>query len=78
MFLRPCQIAKGGKDHTYWSRVGTVMRTIERKCGRARRIWVFDRGIVSEKILTQRRTEAAFAATEALNSRAHQFRTEMQ
>ncbi len=30
----------------------TVMRMVERKYGRARRIWVFDRGIVSEANLT--------------------------
>jgi hypothetical protein len=28
-----------------------VMRMVERKYGRARRVWVFDRGIVSEENL---------------------------
>lgn len=31
--------------------VEAVMRMVERKYGRARRIWVFDRGIVSEENL---------------------------
>jgi len=33
------------------STMETILRMVERKCGKARRIWVFDRGIVSEKNL---------------------------
>ena len=29
----------------------TILRMVERKYGRARRIWVFDRGVVSEQNL---------------------------
>jgi hypothetical protein len=29
----------------------TILRMVERKYGKARRIWVFDRGIVSEENL---------------------------
>jgi transposase len=35
-------------DRTDVTTLETVMRMVERKYGRARRIWVFDRGIVSE------------------------------
>src|SRR3954468_12924424 len=33
----------------------TILRMVERKYGKARRIWVFDRGIVSEENLQPRR-----------------------
>jgi transposase len=39
-------------DRTDVTTLETVMRMVERKYGRARRIWVFDRGIVSEANLT--------------------------
>ena len=35
-------------DRTDVTTVETIMRMVERKYGRARRVWVFDRGIVSE------------------------------
>jgi len=35
--------------------VETVLRMVERKYGKARRVWVFDRGIVSEENLAARR-----------------------
>ena len=34
------------------STIETILRMVERKYGKARRIWVFDRGIVSEENLT--------------------------
>src|SRR2546430_7180167 len=33
------------------STVETILRMVERKYGKARRIWIFDRGIVSEENL---------------------------
>ena len=34
------------------STMETILRMVERKYGKARRVWVFDRGIVSEENLT--------------------------
>ena len=42
-------------DRTEVTSLEAVMRRVERKYGRARRIWVFDRGIVSEANLAARR-----------------------
>jgi transposase len=33
------------------STVETILRTVERKHGKARRVWIFDRGVVSEENL---------------------------
>jgi transposase len=42
-------------DRTDVTTLETVMRMVERKYGQARRVWVFDRGIVSEANLAARR-----------------------
>ena len=44
----------GNRAHV--STIETILRTVERKYGKARRIWVFDRGVVSEANLQDSQT----------------------
>ncbi|HEY6373345.1 MAG TPA: IS1634 family transposase, partial [Candidatus Sulfotelmatobacter sp.] len=55
----------------------TVMRMVERKYGRARRVWVFDRGIVSEENLAALRRRGGHYLVGTPRSKLKQFEKEL-
>jgi len=55
----------------------TVMRMVERKYGRARRVWVFDRGIVSEENLAALRRRGGDYLVGTPRSKLKQFEKEL-
>jgi len=57
--------------------VETVMRMVERKYGRARRVWVFDRGIVSEDNLAALRRRNGQYLVGTPRSKLKQFEQEL-
>jgi transposase len=59
------------------STVEAVMRMVERKYGRARRVWVFDRGIVSEENLAALRRRNAQYLVGTPRSKLKQFEAEL-
>src|SRR6202790_1231384 len=59
------------------STMETILRMVERKYGKARRIWVFDRGIVSEENLAAIRKRDGQYLTGTPRSQMKQFETEL-
>jgi transposase len=59
------------------STMETILRMVERKYGRARRIWVFDRGIVSEENLAAIRKRDGQYLTGTPRSQMKQFEAEL-
>jgi len=59
------------------STVEAVMRMVERKYGRARRVWVFDRGIVSEENLAALRRRNGQYLVGTPRSKLKQFEAEL-
>ena len=59
------------------STVEAVMRMVERKYGRARRVWVFDRGIVSEENLAALRQRGGQYLVGTPRSKLKQFEAEL-
>ncbi len=59
------------------STMETMLRMVERKYGKARRIWVFDRGIVSEENLAAIRRRGGQYLTGTPRSQMKQFETEL-
>ncbi len=59
------------------STLETVMRRVERKYGRARRMWVFDRGIVSEENLAALRRRNGQYLVGTPRSKLKQFEAEL-
>ena len=59
------------------STMETVLRMVERKYGKARRIWVFDRGIVSEENLAAIRKRGGQYLTGTPRSQMKQFEAEL-
>lgn len=59
------------------STLETVMRMVERKYGRARRVWVFDRGIVSEENLAAVRRRQGQYLVGTPRSKLKQFEQEL-
>lgn len=55
----------------------TVLRLIERKYGRARRVWVFDRGVVSEENLATLRRRGGQYLVGTPRSKLKQFEREL-
>jgi transposase len=55
----------------------TILRMVERKYGKARRIWVFDRGIVSEENLAAIRRRGGQYLVGTPRSRMKQFEAEL-
>lgn len=55
----------------------TVMRMVERKYGRARRVWIFDRGIVSEENLAALRRRNGQYLVGTPRSKLKQFEQEL-
>ena len=55
----------------------TILRMVERKYGKARRIWVFDRGIVSEENLAAIRKRGGQYLVGTPRSKMKQFETEL-
>ena len=59
------------------STMETILRLVERKYGKARRIWVFDRGIVSEENLAAIRKRDGQYLTGTPRSQMKQFEAEL-
>jgi transposase len=59
------------------STMETILRMVERKYGKARRIWVFDRGIVSEENLAAIRKRDGQYLVGTPRSRMKQFESEL-
>jgi transposase len=59
------------------STLEAVMRMVERKYGRARRVWVFDRGIVSEENLAALRRRSGQYLVGTPRSKLKQFEAEL-
>lgn len=59
------------------STMETILRMVERKYGKARRIWVFDRGIVSEENLAAIRKREGHYLVGTPRSQMKQFETEL-
>jgi transposase len=59
------------------STMETILRMMERKYGKARRIWVFDRGIVSEENLRAIRKRGGQYLVETPRSQMKQFEQEL-
>src|SRR6202041_2945206 len=59
------------------STMETILRMVERKYGKARRIWVFDRGIVSEENLAAIRKRDGQYLTGTPRSQMRQFEAEL-
>src|SRR6202795_534761 len=59
------------------STMETILRMVERKYGKARRIWVFDRGIVSEENLAAIRRRGGQYLTGTPRSQMKQFEAEL-
>jgi transposase len=59
------------------STMETILRMVERKYGKARRIWIFDRGIVSEENLAAIRKRGGQYLTGTPRSQMKQFEAEL-
>ena len=59
------------------STMETILRMVERKYGKARRIWVFDRGIVSEENLAAMRKRGGQYLVGTPRSQLKQFEAEL-
>jgi transposase len=59
------------------STMETILRMVERKYGKARRIWVFDRGVVSEENLAAIRKRSGLYLVGTPRSQMKQFETEL-
>jgi len=64
-------------NRTDVSTMETILRMVERKYGKARRIWVFDRGIVSEENLEAIRKRGGQYLTGTPRSQMKQFEAEL-
>jgi transposase len=64
-------------NRTDVSTMETILRMVERKYGKARRIWVFDRGIVSEENLVAIRKRGGQYLTGTPRSQMKQFEAEL-
>jgi transposase len=64
-------------NRTDVSTMETILRMVERKYGQARRIWVFDRGIVSEENLAAIRKRGGQYLTGTPRSQMKQFEAEL-
>jgi transposase len=64
-------------NRTDVSTMETILRMVERKYGKARRIWVFDRGIVSEENLAAIRKRGGQYLTGTPRSQMKQFAAEL-
>jgi transposase len=57
--------------------LAAVLRLVERKYGKARRVWVFDRGIVSEENLAALRKRGARYLVGTVRKKLKEFEREM-
>ncbi|HEY6387668.1 MAG TPA: IS1634 family transposase [Candidatus Acidoferrum sp.] len=59
------------------STVEAILRTVERKHGKARRVWIFDRGVVSEENLVAIRKRGGEYLVGTTRSKVKQFEQEL-
>ncbi len=64
-------------NRTDVSTVETILRTVERKHGKARRVWIFDRGVVSEENLVAIRKRGGQYLVGTARSKLKQFEQEL-
>ncbi len=57
--------------------VEAILRTVERKHGKARRVWIFDRGVVSEENLVAIRKRGGEYLVGTIRSKLKQFEAEL-
>lgn len=57
--------------------IEVILRTVERKYGKARRVWIFDRGVVSEENLAAIRKRGGEYLVGTTRSKLKQFETEL-
>jgi transposase len=57
--------------------VEAILRTVERKYGKARRVWIFDRGVVSEENLAAIRKRSGAYLVGTRRSKLKQFEAEL-
>src|SRR5712664_3105650 len=57
--------------------VGAILRTVERKHGKARRVWIFERGVVSEENLVAIRKRGGEYLVGTPRSKLKQFEAEL-
>jgi transposase len=58
--------------------VEAILRTVERKHGKARRVWIFDRGVVSEENLVAIRKRGGEYLVGTMRSKLKQFEAEVE
>src|SRR5947209_20202275 len=76
MFCAPI-IATFAGNRADVSTLETILRMVERKYGKARRIWVMDRGIVSEENLEAIRKRGGYYLVGTPRRQMKQFETEL-
>ncbi len=59
------------------STVEAILRSVERKHGKARRVWIFDRGVVSEENLVAIRKRGGQYLVDTARSKLKQFEAEL-
>src|SRR5258708_12150322 len=59
------------------STIEAILRTVERKHGKARRVWIFDRGVVSEENLVAIRKRGGEYLVGTPRSKLKQFEQEL-
>ncbi len=64
-------------NRTDVSTVEAILRTVERKHGKARRVWIFDRGVVSEENLVAIRKRGGQYLVGTARSKLKQFEQEL-
>jgi len=64
-------------DRAEVTTLGTILRVVERKYGRARRVWVFDRGVVSEENLETLRKRGCQYLVGTPRSKLKEFEKEL-
>src|SRR5207244_5315743 len=73
----PCSYETFDGNRADVSTMETILRMVERKYGKARRIWVFDRGVVSEENLEAIRKRGGQYLVGTPRSQMKQFEVQL-
>src|SRR5260370_9191869 len=74
-FAFSCELFDGNRADV--STIEAILRTVERKHGKARRVWIFDRGVVSEENLVAIRKRGGQYLVGPARSKLKQFEQEL-
>src|SRR5260370_8916383 len=74
-FAFSCELFDGNRADV--STIEAILRTVERKHGKARRVWIFDRGVVSEENLVAIRKRGGEYLVGTPRSKLKQFEQEL-